>query len=44
MTDNLNRSGWALLAQAGVVLFTPEGGIAGDGRLRVVAAGERITL
>ena len=40
----------ALLAHAGVALTTPEGadrlgrGVAGDGRLRVIAAGERITL
>ena len=48
--DNLDRSGRALLAHAGVVLTTPEGAdqlgrvVAGDDRLRVVAAGERITL
>jgi L-ascorbate metabolism protein UlaG (beta-lactamase superfamily) len=48
--DNLDRSGRALLAHAGVVLTTPEGadrlgrGVAGDDRLRVITAGERITL
>ena len=48
--DNLDRSGRALLAHAGVALTTPESadrlgrGVAGDDRLRVVAAGERITL
>ncbi len=48
--DNLDRSGRALLAHAGLVLTTPEGGdrlgrgVVGDDRLRVIAAGERITL
>jgi L-ascorbate metabolism protein UlaG (beta-lactamase superfamily) len=48
--DNLDRSGRALLAHAGVVLTTSEGadrlgrGVAGDDLLRVIAAGERITL
>jgi L-ascorbate metabolism protein UlaG (beta-lactamase superfamily) len=48
--DNLDRSSRALLAHAGVVLATPDSadrlgcGVAGDNRLRVIAAGERITL
>jgi L-ascorbate metabolism protein UlaG (beta-lactamase superfamily) len=48
--DNVDRSGRALLAHADVVQSTPERadrlgrGVAGDYRLRVIAAGERITL
>jgi hypothetical protein len=48
--DNLDRSRRALFAHADVVLTAPEGadrlgrGVADNDRLRVIAAGERITL